>query len=368
MRVVCFDRGEACCWRRRSTSRGGPHAVALLLRAAPPIPDCARRAGRVTPPAQHDAHWSSLSFPSLPFRGLYTPHQMRMSLVRYGANTNVGSGTGRPGPGEFYMHGTTHRFTPRSCCCLAESNKLRKAAVWLMTWVWFDRFILFLILVNSLMIAATDYGVVEVQEQTYDLIPAVCGWWTRSPFEHTCSVRNMINDRAEPVFTAFFLIESAAKIIGMGFICGKGTYLNDAYVWREWREEGVEGEAVCRALSPRWQGNPGAATDVSLSLALSRSLPRSLSLSLSLSPDGIGSTSLSSSPASSPRSHSSPTSPCCARSASFDRSDRSPQYQSYELSSWLSFALSLISRMFSSSSPLCLSSLGFLDSLFSRVA
>ena len=291
MRVVCFDRGEACCWRRRSTSRGGPHAVALLLRAAPPIPDCARRAGRVTPPAQHDAHWSSLSFPSLPFRGLYTPHQMRMSLVRYGANTNVGSGTGRPGSGEFYMHGTTHRFTPRSCCCLAESNKLRKAAVWLMTWVWFDRFILFLILVNSLMIAATDYGVVEVQEQTYDLIPAVCGWWTRSPFEHTCSVRNMINDRAEPVFTAFFLIESAAKIIGMGFICGKGTYLNDAYVWREWRERRGLRVKRCAVLFPRGgkatPEPPLTSLSPSLSLALSLALSLFLSLSLQMELDRL---------------------------------------------------------------------------------
>ena len=156
---------------------------------------------------------------------------MRASLIKYGANTDVGTASGKPTPGQFYMHGTTHRFTPRACCCLPESNKFRKAAVWLMTWVWFDRFILSLIIINSVMIAATDYGVVEIQTGTHDLIPAVCGWWTRSPFEQTCSLRNQINERAEPIFTAFFVIEMVAKIAGMGFICGRGTYLNDAWNW-----------------------------------------------------------------------------------------------------------------------------------------
>jgi hypothetical protein len=42
---------------------------------------------------------------------------------------------------------------------------------------------------------------------------------------------NKLIESTEPVFTILFGLEAIVKIIGMGFIMGRGSYLHDAWNW-----------------------------------------------------------------------------------------------------------------------------------------
>lgn len=60
--------------------------------------------------------------------------------------------------GVFICHGDIKRFSKTSCfCCLTDTNCLRKGLVWLATWSWFENFITLAIILNSVMLASTDY-------------------------------------------------------------------------------------------------------------------------------------------------------------------------------------------------------------------
>ena len=72
----------------------------------------------------------------------------------------------------------------------------------------FDYFIITLIVINSLILGILDY---ENPESN--------------------SVRNQIGDYSEPFFTAIFALEALIKIIALGFIFGKNTYLRDPWNW-----------------------------------------------------------------------------------------------------------------------------------------
>ena len=45
------------------------------------------------------------------------------------------------------------------CCSL--QNSVRKALIWCITWKWFDRFIMSIILVNAVFMGLADYSVVD---------------------------------------------------------------------------------------------------------------------------------------------------------------------------------------------------------------
>lgn len=97
-----------------------------------------------------------------------------------------------------------------------EGNFIRQVIVWLITWKRFDQFILVLILMNSIILAITDYSWID--PDSGELIT-----------KH--SMRNTIVEAADPVFTALFTIECGLKVVGMGLIGGSGAYLRNPWNW-----------------------------------------------------------------------------------------------------------------------------------------
>lgn len=50
-------------------------------------------------------------------------------------------------------------FAKTSLFCMSDENGLRKLFVWLATWAHFDNFVTVMILLNSIMLASTDYEI-----------------------------------------------------------------------------------------------------------------------------------------------------------------------------------------------------------------
>lgn len=80
--------------------------------------------------------------------------------------------------------------------------------MWMNCWKWFDRAIISLIILNSLLLGMMDYT--DTQNKSW---------------------RNKIVNYTEPIFTLVFTIECLIKIIGTGLIIGRGTYLADPWNW-----------------------------------------------------------------------------------------------------------------------------------------
>ena len=59
--------------------------------------------------------------------------------------------------GIFETHGKKRMYSKTSLFCLRDTNTMRKTFVWLATWKWFDAFITLAIVLNSIMLATTDY-------------------------------------------------------------------------------------------------------------------------------------------------------------------------------------------------------------------
>lgn len=101
---------------------------------------------------------------------------------------------------------------------LDESSRLRHAVVWIIQWKWFERFILFVIFLNSLSLAIVDYSASSVDPSTWEPSAAL-------------SSRNKFVDSLEVYFIVVFTVESFLKIIGMGFVLDEGCYLRDPWNW-----------------------------------------------------------------------------------------------------------------------------------------
>lgn len=102
-----------------------------------------------------------------------------------------------------------YTFSKTSLFCLTDTNPCRKMFVWLQTWKWFDYFITFAILLNSIMLASTDY---EIR-----LDPNYVSEWTP------------IQEDIDLGFSVVFIIECTVKIISMGFVFSKKSYLREAW-------------------------------------------------------------------------------------------------------------------------------------------
>jgi hypothetical protein len=83
-----------------------------------------------------------------------------------------------------------------------------------MTNKYFDRFIMLIIALNSLLLGMSDYSHVNSHGELVEQ-----GSW-----------RNRLIRRSELVFTLIFSLECALKIVGMGFYGQKG-YLKDRWNW-----------------------------------------------------------------------------------------------------------------------------------------
>jgi hypothetical protein len=84
----------------------------------------------------------------------------------------------------------------------------RKKVVWLICWPWFDNFIIIMITINSLLLAATDYS-----------------------DRDNLSKWNQAIEASGLIFTATFTLEAIIKIMAMGFCSHKNSYMRDPWNW-----------------------------------------------------------------------------------------------------------------------------------------
>lgn len=108
----------------------------------------------------------------------------------------------------FYVHGKFVRFSKNSLGMLENKTKLRWTLAWLVTSKKFEQFIIFVIMVNSVFLGIKDYTDVN------NVTPI-----------------NQFVEKMEPVFMYIFLLECVSKILAMGWILGRNSYLDDAFNW-----------------------------------------------------------------------------------------------------------------------------------------
>jgi hypothetical protein len=113
---------------------------------------------------------------------------------------------------KFHYHGNDHFLDQASLCCFTYKSPIRKAFVWLATWSYFDSFITFVILINSIMLGIKDYQI-RLDGETY-----VSEW-------------NKNLDYVGYGLSGIFLIECLVKIIALGMFMHKNSYLRDAWNW-----------------------------------------------------------------------------------------------------------------------------------------
>lgn len=119
----------------------------------------------------------------------------------------------------FKAFGKTFKYAKTSLYIFDELNPFRVACVKTIAHPWFDRFILFLILLNSLVLALTDWSVINENPESETVgQPITEGSW-----------RNLLLFKSEIVFTIFFTMEFVLKVVAQGFFRGRGSYLRDSW-------------------------------------------------------------------------------------------------------------------------------------------
>ncbi len=113
-------------------------------------------------------------------------------------------------PGVFKVDGEEHMYSKSFCGCSSES-RIRVFCVNVMLNKWFDRFITASIVINSVLLATKEY------KENYDT-GYVSSW-------------NELLEKFDLVFTVIFFIEFLIKVIAMGFVMSKNSYLRDSWNW-----------------------------------------------------------------------------------------------------------------------------------------
>ena len=108
----------------------------------------------------------------------------------------------------FFVHGKRKRFSKNSLGILSNKSKIRWFLVCMTQAKQFENFIVFLILLNSLLLGIKDYT--DKMNET---------------------PRNKFIEDMEPFFTWIFLGECVSKIIAQGWFLGANSYLTDAWNW-----------------------------------------------------------------------------------------------------------------------------------------
>lgn len=112
----------------------------------------------------------------------------------------------------FKETGKTTEYDIRSLWILHGDWWIRKKLVWLVEWKPFENFITLVILANSVMLACTDYD-------------------QRIFGDEYISVRNLNMQQVDTAFSIIFLAECIFKILAMGFILHKESYMRDRWNW-----------------------------------------------------------------------------------------------------------------------------------------
>ncbi|GMF40775.1 unnamed protein product [Phytophthora lilii] len=101
-------------------------------------------------------------------------------------------------------------------------NKVRRWCIRVVSHVYFDRFIIFCIVVNSIVLAAVDFSVVD-----FKLNPTSHGKkFKNGEIIDAYSAANHVVEIFEIIFTTVFTAECIVKIIALG-VTGKGSYWKD---------------------------------------------------------------------------------------------------------------------------------------------
>ncbi|ETV99145.1 hypothetical protein H310_08549 [Aphanomyces invadans] len=95
--------------------------------------------------------------------------------------------------------------------CLTTKHPLRRICIKIVTWKWFDRFIVFCVVFNTVILGLTDYT----------------DAWVEGP--NTTIWINWFIDSCNGVSFYIFLAEATVKIIAMGFCFGERAYLSEGW-------------------------------------------------------------------------------------------------------------------------------------------
>ena len=82
--------------------------------------------------------------------------------------------------------------------------------MWLVEWSVFEHFLTFCILINAINIATNDYEYRETGEKN-------------------TSAFHVVKSIIDYVVTTLFIFECLVKVIAMGFVFGRGTYIKDGW-------------------------------------------------------------------------------------------------------------------------------------------
>lgn len=113
---------------------------------------------------------------------------------------------------KYNYHGKVVHYSKTSLFCFSGTNKLRSALVWLVTHPKFDLTITVVIVINSILLGIRDYD------------DRLKGPEYKSTLNETMFYVNF-------GFSVIFLFEAIFKIIAMGFVISKHSYLRDTWNW-----------------------------------------------------------------------------------------------------------------------------------------
>lgn len=131
------------------------------------------------------------------------------------------SSTSDNGKGEavFEVHGKHLVYARSSLYLFGQGSRVRRACVRTVAHPWFDRLILLLILLNSIVLALVDWRVIDEDPSSEDVgEPIAEGSW-----------RNALLYETEIFFTVMFALEFVLKVVAQGFVLGRGAYLRDSW-------------------------------------------------------------------------------------------------------------------------------------------
>ena len=115
----------------------------------------------------------------------------------------------------FIVGDIPYLYEEYSLFIFSKHNKIRQTCVRIISYTYFDHFILFVIILNSFVFALADYSHVNSNNNLVD----------------EGSVRNLIYIKSSPYFLGVFIIECVLKVIAMGFIGFRGSYISDPWNW-----------------------------------------------------------------------------------------------------------------------------------------
>eukprot|EP00939_MAST-03C_sp_MAST-3C-sp1_P000527 g527.t1 len=157
---------------------------------------------------------------------------------------NIVTGEERPLLPNYFKNGKALAYGSRSCFLWDTSSTFREMFVSIVSNDYFDNFILFVIILNSISLAIPVLSVAFGVDLEYDLAfsseQTRASWWSSAysifvsgdrKYEGNPGESNwsMIADSTDIVFTLVFTVEAILKIIAMGFAFDKGSYLRDGW-------------------------------------------------------------------------------------------------------------------------------------------